>query len=225
MTYALLRYARSDRDLAMSDILSEQLSALLDGELPPEETTLLLKRLAREPELAQRLTRFRLCGDVLRGERVQLRADFAMRISAAIAAEAPLPATVRAARRPGASRWQSPLTGIAVAASVAVVAVLWLRQSPRLDPAQPLAATVVAPAAVPVARVARVVHGAAAFGQGSGEPESYVTPIARPRLGTIPEGTLANYVVAHSQFSAPLAGRSVLIHLVADESRGDAPAR
>jgi hypothetical protein len=40
----------------------------------------------------------------------------------------------------------------------------------------------------------------------------------------IPEATLANYVVAHSQVSAPLAGRSVLIHLVADESRGNAPA-
>jgi sigma-E factor negative regulatory protein RseA len=225
MTYAVFRRARSDRDLAMSDILSEQLSALLDGELPPEQTTLLLKRLGREPELARRLTRFRLCGDVLRGERVRLRADFAMRISAAIATEAPLPAAVRTMRRPGAPRWLSPLTGLAVAASVAIVAVLLLKQSPQLDAAQPLAATAVAPTAAPVARVARGARSAAAFGQDSGEPESYVTPIARPHLGTIPEGMLANYVVAHSQFSAPLAGRSVLIHLVADESRGDAPAR
>lgn len=206
----------------MSDILNEQLSALLDGELPPEETALLLKRLGREPELAQRLTRFRLCGDVLRGERVRPRADFTMRVSAAIAAEAPLPAPVRALRPPGGGRWLRPLAGLAVAASVAVVAVLVLRQSPGVDASQPLAATALPSAAAPVARVAR---GAAAYPQGSGEPESYVTPSARPRLGTIPEGTLANYVVAHSQVSAPLAGRSVLIHLVADESRGDAPAR
>jgi hypothetical protein len=41
----------------------------------------------------------------------------------------------------------------------------------------------------------------------------------------IPEATLAGYVVAHSTVSAPLAGRSVLIHLVADETRGDVPAR
>ena len=59
----------------------------------------------------------------------------------------------------------------------------------------------------------------------SGEPASYVTPAVRPAIGVIPSGTLANYVVAHSQFSAPLAGRSVLIHLVADESRDEAPAR
>ena len=34
----------------MSEILNQQLSALLDGELPPEQTELLLKRLSREPE-------------------------------------------------------------------------------------------------------------------------------------------------------------------------------
>ena len=36
MTYALSRRARAERDQAMSDILNEQLSALLDGELPPD---------------------------------------------------------------------------------------------------------------------------------------------------------------------------------------------
>jgi anti-sigma factor RsiW len=36
----------------MSELLNEQLSALLDGELPPEETSLLLRRLGRETELA-----------------------------------------------------------------------------------------------------------------------------------------------------------------------------
>ncbi|MBS0395821.1 MAG: sigma-E factor negative regulatory protein, partial [Proteobacteria bacterium] len=76
----------------MSDLLNEQLSALLDGELAPEETTLLLKRLGREPQLAGRLSRYRLCGEVLRGERVQARADFAVRVSAMIAAEPPLAA-------------------------------------------------------------------------------------------------------------------------------------
>jgi len=206
----------------MSDILKEQLSALLDGELPPEQTTLLLRRLGREPELAQRLTRYRLCGDVLRGERVQPRADFTLRVSAAIAAEAPLPSPPRATRRPDAARWLRPLAGLAVAASVAVAAVLVLRQGPALEAPQPLAAATVVPAAAPLAPVLR---SAADYGRGSGEPESYVTPKAKPRLGTIPEGALANYVVAHSQVSAPLAGRSVLIHLVADESRGDAPAR
>ena len=203
----------------MSDILNEQLSALLDGELPPEETTLLLKRLGREAELAGRLSRYRLCGDVLRGERVQPRADFTMRVSARIAAEPPLPV----ARRAAAPRWLKPLAGLAVAASVAVVAVLVLRGSPDLGAAAPATVAAVTPAPVP-APAERVARVSPRYGQGSGEPESYVTPGVRPRLGVIPEGTLANYVVAHSQVSAPLAGRSVLIHLVADESRGGAPA-
>lgn len=207
----------------MSDILNEQLSALLDGELPPEETTLLLKRLGREAELAQRLTRYRLCGDVLRGERAQPRADFTMRVSAAIAAEPPLAPPRAAGRRPGGVRWLAPLAGLAVAASVAVVAVLVLRLSPGAGSPQPLADTSPAqPASVaPAGHSSRSVPR---YPQGTGEPESYVTPSVRPRLGVIPEGTLANYVVAHSQVSAPLAGRSVLIHLVADESRGGAPA-
>ncbi len=204
----------------MSDILNEQLSALLDGELPPEETTLLLKRLGREQALAARLGRYRLCGDVLRGERVQPRADFALRISAAIAAEPALATPVAARARRGG--WLEPLAGLAVAASVAVVAVLVLQASPGPGRPEPLAALVPA-APAPVAQLA--TRATPAYSQGSGEPLSYVTPAVRPRLGVIPEATLASYVVAHSTVSAPLAGRSVLIHLVADETRGDVPAR
>ncbi|HUO94841.1 MAG TPA: sigma-E factor negative regulatory protein [Steroidobacteraceae bacterium] len=205
----------------MSDILNEQLSALLDGELPPEETTLLLKRIAREAELTSRLRRYRMCGDVLRGERVQARADFAMRVSAAIAAEPPLPAPRHAARRSlHIARWVRPLAGLAVAASVATVAVLVLRQGPVATsvPAQVAAIRTAAPA--PVARVLP------SYPQDSSEPPIYVTPAAtRAPLGTIPEAMLANYVVAHSQASAPFAGQSVLIHLVADGTGAPAPAR
>jgi len=206
----------------MSDILNEQLSALLDGELPPEETTLLLKRIAREAELTSRLRRYRMCGDVLRGERVQARADFAMRVSAAIAAEPPLPAPRHAARgNLHIARWVRPLAGLAVAASVATVAVLVLRQGPVATsvPAQVAAIRTAAPA--PVARVLP-----APYAQDSSEPPIYVTPAAtRAPLGTIPEAMLANNGVAHSQASAPFAGQSVLIHLVADETGAPAPAR
>ncbi|HUO79952.1 MAG TPA: RseA family anti-sigma factor [Steroidobacteraceae bacterium] len=211
----------------MSDILNEQLSALLDGELPPEETSLLLKRLGREAALAQRLGRYRLCGDVLRGESVQPRADFALRVSAAIAAEPPLPAVGVAPRRPAAVRRLTPLAGLAVAASVAMVAVLVLRQGQGPAPGAVTPAVVAdtrpapSPPLVPVA----APREAPDYGQGSDEPPSYVTPRARPSLGVMSQGVLANYVVAHSQASAPLAGRSVLIHLVADEPRDVAPAR
>jgi len=206
----------------MSDLLNEQLSALLDGELPPEETTLLLRRLGREPLLAARLARYRLCGDVLRGERSQPRPDFAMRISARIAAEAPLPA----ARRPprATSRWFTRAAGAAVAAGVAVVAVVVLRQSPQLVSAPPLAQS--APVATATAPLLAAVHRSAVprrlIPTTGAEPEMYVTPAARPGLALIPEGALANYVVAHSQANSPLAGQSVLIHLVADDARDQA---
>ena len=199
----------------MSEILNEQLSALLDGELPPEETTLLLTRLRREPALAQRLARYRLGGEVLRGERVQPRADFALRISTVVAAEPPLAAPPAAG-----ARWLRPLAGLAVAASVALVALLAVQRGPSASGPPEVAA---APVVTPAASAARAARAAPAYAEGSGEPESYVTPAARPRLGVIPEAALANYVVAHSQVSAPLAGRSVLIHLVADESRVGAP--
>ena len=167
----------------MSDILSEQLSSLLDGELPPEETTFLLKRLGREPELARRLGRYRLCGDVLRGERVQPRADFVVRVSSAIAAEAPLPPALYAGRGDFRVPWLKPLAGLAVAASVAVVAVLLLRQSPVMSPAQPLAVVASAPDPVPAgaARPPALARRVPAYDQGASEPVSYVTPAARPR--------------------------------------------
>ncbi|MBS0375123.1 MAG: sigma-E factor negative regulatory protein [Proteobacteria bacterium] len=206
----------------MSDLLNEQLSALLDGELPPEETTLLLHRLGREPALAARLARYRLCGDVLRGERIQPRPDFAMRVSARVAAEAPLPAPAAVRRPRVASRWLARAAGAAIAAGVAVVAVVVLRQSPELTRAPMLAQSAPAPA-IPAAIVPTAHRAGAAersLAATGSEPEMYVTPAARPGLAVIPEGTLANYVVAHSQSTSPLAGQSVLIHLVADDARG-----
>ena len=213
----------------MSDLLNEQLSALLDGELPPEETTLLLRRLQREPALAEQLARYRLCGDVLRGERAQARADFAMRVSAAIATEpalaAPAVDVVRAAARPS---WMRAVGGFAVAAGVAAIAVLMLRHSPVLPPpAQPMASVAVRPSAAETATPvvsARPAATLALTGRAATrgtEPVSYVTPPARNGLGTIPQAALAHYVVAHSEVSSPLTRSSVLTNLVAGPRAAD----
>ena len=191
----------------MSEILNEQLSALLDGELPPEQTALLLRRIEREHELSGRLARYRACGEVLRGERAQPRADFALRVSAAIARE-PARRARRAAHVPG---WLRSAGGLAVAASVGMLAVLVLQRAvPGVLPAAPVAdtRTLVVPATT--------VEAATLAPAGSGEPQSYVTPVARRGLEEIRGATLANYVVAHSGASGPLGSRSVLIHLLAD---------
>ncbi len=205
----------------MSDVLNEQLSALLDGELPPEETALLLKRLDREPELAARLASYRLCGAVLRGGG-GARGDLARRVSAAIAAE-PLSqpgGTRRQWRMPG---WVRSAAGLAVAAGVGMVGVLVLQRGAMLGSPVPV------PTFADTAPV-RAAPGAAPGRPNAGsrvasEPASYVTPAIRPELGTISGAALTHYVVAHSEASSPLAGRSVLIHLIADEPAGDTAAQ
>ena len=204
----------------MSDLLNEQLSALLDGELPPEETTLLLRRLRREPALAEQLARYRLCGEVLRGERVQARADFAMRVSAAIAEEPALAAVPAVRRRTPQPRWLRVAGGFSVAAAVASVAVLVLRQSPVLSPpAQPMATVAIGQAPVAPASLGAVSTLSPAATQAlasrATEPVTYVTPPVRSGLGEIPPASLAHYVVAHSEVSSPLARSSVLTSLVA----------
>jgi len=50
----------------MNDTTNEQLSALLDGELPRDETRFLLRRLDNDPELARRWSRYQVASAVLR---------------------------------------------------------------------------------------------------------------------------------------------------------------
>ena len=88
----------------MSERLHEQLSALLDGELPAGEAELLLARLQRDPALRATLGRYTLAGDAIRiaslGAAATVApvasAGFASRISAAIEAEAQQEASVLA---------------------------------------------------------------------------------------------------------------------------------
>jgi sigma-E factor negative regulatory protein RseA len=219
----------------MSDILNEQLSALLDGELPPEETALLMRRLEREPELRTRLARYGLCGGALRGERLQVRRDFALRVSAVVAGEPALaaPAPRRRARRrlptSTARRWLTSLSGIGVAAAVAGLAVFVLQRSPAFDTGNPAVARVDVPQ--PVVALAggvpaRAGRPAAAFPgiAASVEPATYVTPAAPRGLAVISNAELASYFVAHSEFSAPLTRRSVLTDLIVDGPVADLPA-
>jgi negative regulator of sigma E activity len=215
----------------MNDLLHEQLSALVDGELPATETTLLLKRLEREPELRARLSRYRVCGETLRGgERVRVRSEFTLRLSAVLRDE-PCHAAPARPRREAVSviRVLKPFAGLAVAAAVAGVAILVLGRpatpgSSTRVAQQPAAATA-APAAAPAAYLAtrtpsRALGGADAFG---GEPSSYTTPAQqRQALATIPPAELTKYALAHSEVTGPLALHSVLTSLVADEDGGTA---
>ncbi len=216
------------RGTVMSDLVNEQLSAFLDGELPPEETALLLRRLEREPELADRLERYRRYGDCLRGHGGADSRDLMQRIHAQVALE-PAWQPVRSSSTM-LTGWRRTLGGLGVAASVAVLSVWLVQHAAEISP-EPMAKTQTVPAITPhgrerVVTVAPTTAPAALMASSrdvgiSKEPVSYVTPAARSSLQTIPEAELARYVVAHSEVSTPLSARDVLIHLVADAPNQD----
>ncbi len=221
----------------MSDLLHEQMSALIDGELPAEETALLLKRLGREPVLRERLSRYRVCGETLRGGQVQAREDFALKVSALLIAEPCHVGGSRLRARP-ARRYLRPVAGLAVAAAVAGAAILVLGRPGGLAgaPANLTAqATVVTPVTTEIVAAAQPAQAtpaakratpSAAFETLNAEPPSYVTPAARQGLGVIPRAELANYLVVHSEVSGPLGLRSALSSLVSDDTGSVmAPAR
>ena len=51
----------------------------------------------------------------------------------------------------------------------------------------------------------------------NGEPDVYVTPAPSSSASIAPPARLANYVVAHSEYSGPLSRRMALLGLVATD--------
>jgi len=193
----------------MNEELDSQLSAMFDDELAPGECELLARRLSRDEQLKARWGRYAVIGAAIRSERgVRLNAPLAGRVSAVILTE-PALAPAHGARRAGV-RWWQPLTGVAVAVGVAVISVLWLRAQAPLA-AGPLGARLTG--ATAGAPSAPVVPAAAA-----GVPDSYVVPRAPAVRAMVPSTELANYVVAHSVFSSPVARRNLLSAFMTSES-------
>lgn len=166
----------------MTDPIKEQISALLDGELPVAERRLLLERLSREPALRGHWAHYQLISDALRHslpERIDL--GLAARVQAQLAAE---PAHAPRARWP---RLLKPLASLAVAASVAVVAVVAVQQgqAPQLSPRPQIAST---QPADPL-----VMPGPEAFTRVQGTRWEVQQPQVRQRLN--------EYLVNHSEYA------------------------
>lgn len=127
----------------------EQLSALMDGALPEDQTRFLLRRLQHDAPLAGCWERWRIAGDAMRGlaPAHRLPNDFAERIAAALHGES-VAAPQSAARRPAWLRWGG---GAAMAAALAVVALMARPQLERPQSPQGDAAPVVQLAANPLA--------------------------------------------------------------------------
>ncbi len=114
----------------------QQLSALMDGDLPPDQARFLLRRMEHDTELTGCWERWQLCGDALRGQaHAPAPSGFAERIASAIATEPMQAATNAASARSRSSlgKWG----GGALAASVAAVAFFMVRQQvPEEKPVQ-----------------------------------------------------------------------------------------
>ena len=208
--------------------LESQLSAMFDDELPAGQCELLARRLARDEQLRARWGRYAAIGACIRGDHgVRLETTLASKVSAAIRQE-PTPAPAPAAGGAGRalfSPWATSLGGLATAAAVAAVAILWMRaEDPQViarNAAVQMPATRITSAAAPVilAAAAPATLPAAIRPRPVREPDSYVVPAAPPPGPSLMAPTeLANYIVAHSEYSGPLMRRNALSALVGGES-------
>jgi sigma-E factor negative regulatory protein RseA len=195
----------------MNEELDSQLSAMFDDELPPAECELLARRLSRDEQMKARWGRYAVVGAVIRAERgVRLNAPLAGRVSAVLLAEPELAAGSAPRGLQRGLRWWQPLAATAVAAGVAAVAIVWLRTQSPLAGAALSSQLSASPAAVPaIARVSTTPGGGG---------DSYVVPRAPAvRAMVVPSMELANYVVAHSMFSSPVARRNLLSAFMTSE--------
>jgi len=131
----------------MSEALREQLSALMDGELPKDQMRFLLRGMDADAQLAQSWSRYQLASAVIRRQVtfVPVDAGFADRVMQAVAQQAPGSGYgVRMLRWAG---------GGAIAAAVAVIALVGTR--PSIQSPMP-AATVASVPAAPAQRLQNV---------------------------------------------------------------------
>jgi negative regulator of sigma E activity len=227
----------------MNEERDSQLSAMFDGELSAAECELLARRLAKDDALRGQWSRYSLIGAAIRAD-AGVRLDFrvAERVAAQLvvddtvaeSAEAAAPVAAvsggAAARAGRANRWYKPVAGVGIAASVAAASIFWIRAEQPTG-AELAAATPPAVSVGETAAAAPLDTTVAATGAPpspveftNGEPASYVVPPVNTAATSIAPATLANYVVAHSEFSGPLSRRLVLSGLVGNEvAAGEVP--
>ena len=179
----------------MNDALKMQISAFVDGELPETESELLLRRLSQDPVLRQQVSQYLEIGRLMRNDREipgmdQLRG----RIAVALGAEAVQP---DAEQEVVGSKLMTPATGVAVAATVAALALVGLSQ---LDsPGDP------------------VLERAVAIDDG---PAAYTEPAVDVALAEQPSEMLIQYRRSHGESSFGLGPDGVGTRLVSLESEG-----
>lgn len=172
----------------MSDDKLEAYSALLDGESELSEHKPLLDTLAEDAAARARLARYRMIGDGLRGEPVRADAlGIADRVREQLQREPVVLAPQVRRSKPGITRiprWWQPAAGLAIAASVALLAVGLMPK--LLSDAPEQAPTSVQVVGVPVA--------SPVFVSANGSYWSHNYPVKESRL--------TSYLADHSEVAS-----------------------
>ena len=178
----------------MNDALKMQISAFVDGELPESEAELLIRRLAQDAELREQANAYMAIGRLMRGERGAAGADgLRRRIAEAVAAESEWAATGWSE-----NRWVRPAAGVAIAASVAMLALVGAGQFDiGTEGPAPTATTFVADG-----------------------PTTYTEPAVAEVLTDRPSDRLMQYYLSHGATSGELGANGILSRLVTLELRG-----
>ena len=200
---------------------SSQLSAMFDGELPVEQAGMVIRRAMKDGQMRASWGRYALIGAAIRNEplavRTRLADDVAARVAARLSAEMPItPAAAQSAAQlkdqpAGRSLFAKGAWGMAVAASVAVVSLVVLRnQAPDQPASTALVAQAPRPAAtspdpspassLPSVAVPASAQLASAVDPGAADAlPSYTTPVGSAEGASRFGQPLVNYVVAHSE--------------------------
>jgi anti-sigma factor RsiW len=125
----------------MNEAIKMQISAFVDGELPDSEADLLLRRMSQDAELRRVAADYLELGRVMRGESSvrnveRLRERIAATIDDKIIEQEEVGPDLESGKA------LRPLVGIAVAASVALIAIFGLQMTPGVDTQAPASDTV-----------------------------------------------------------------------------------
>ncbi len=181
----------------------EQLSAFLDGELPAHEEDLAIRRMTRDPELRATAIRYCLITDVIRGDLPdQSSLDLVDRVAEGMGPEleeVPAMPSPTAAPAAASGHWIRRLGGLAVAASVAGLAIVSLQSPDREGSAEPQ--LVVVPDA-----------------SGPAPAAAFAQPRALARSAGNPD-RLVSYYVSHVERVAPVGVQTGFSRIVMSEDR------
>jgi negative regulator of sigma E activity len=203
----------------------EQLSTFLDGELSESESRFLIRQLAADKEGREQFDRYNLAGDVMRGATPStIDLGFADRVMAEIAAEPAAMITneedvfvakvaagmagggVAAVAEAKHVTWARPVISLAMAASVAFVAIiLWPNSASNIQDSSDQIAAATVSESTPLQTIAyQAAEEPTAVLAATAEREPEATwELADPEV----QRRLSEYVAGYSQYSSAPAGQ------------------